>query len=78
MSNWSKLSSTLGVPLEERKRLRIQAMLNSNYEDSLEECLQIWIKNSDDRATWDQLFTAVEREERVTAKRMRDKYEEWL
>ena len=77
VSNWSKLGATLGVPLEDRKRLRTQAMLTGNYEDSLEECLQIWIKNSKEKATWNQLFTAVEREERVTANRMKDKYGEW-
>lgn len=77
VSNWSKLGASLRVPLEDRKRLRTQAMLTSNYDDCLEECLDIWIKNGEHTATWEELFTAVEREERVTAKRMRDKYKEW-
>ena len=77
VSNWSKLCASLGVSLEDRKRLRTQAMLTGNYDDSLEECLDIWIKSEQEVASWEQLFKAVEREERVTAKRMREKYEGW-
>lgn len=77
VSNWSKLGASLRVSIEDRKRLRTQAMLHSNYDDCLEECLDIWIKNEEHKASWEELFTAVEREEKVTAKRMRDKYKEW-
>ncbi len=77
VSNWSKLAATLGVPLEDRKRLRTQTLIVSNYDDCLEECLDIWIKNSHHKATWDELFKAVAREEKVTSKRMRDTYEDW-
>ena len=64
VSHWSNLAGTLGVSLEDRKQLRTQALLHNNYGDSLQECLDIWITNSDGRATWEELYQAVEQSSR--------------
>ena len=77
VSNWSNLGATLGVSLEDRKRLRTQALMTGDYNVCLEECLDLWLKNSDGIPSWEQLFLAVEREEKVTAKKMREQYELW-
>ena len=69
-SHWHQLGSDLGVSLDERRRLREQALIAQNYDVALEECLDIWIRNSKE-ASWDVLIQAVERLEIATADRMR-------
>ena len=70
-SHWHQLGSDLGVSLDERRRLREQALIAQNYDAALEECLDIWIKNSKE-ASWNVLIQSVERLEISTADRMRE------
>ena len=70
-SHWHQLGSDLGVSFDERKRLREQALIAQNHDAALEECLDIWIRNSKE-PSWNVLIQAVERLEISTADRMRE------
>jgi hypothetical protein len=70
-SCWSKIGCTLGIPLDERNRLRQKGLIADNYDEILEEMLEIWISRGG--ATWNKLIHAVELEERNTAHTLREK-----
>lgn len=70
-TNWSRVAGTLGVPLEDRKRLRQRGLLGDDYVDILEEAIQIWISSG--QASWDKLLDAVEQVEKNTANKMRER-----
>ena len=42
---WNKLTTLIGVPLDERRRLKTMATNDNDYEFALEEGLQWWINN---------------------------------
>ena len=56
---WSKLTSFLGVSLEERERLKTMASSDQDYHFALEEGLQWWISNGT-TPCWEELISAVE------------------
>ena len=56
---WSKLTSLLGVSLEERRRLKKMVSIDQDYHFALEEGLQWWIAN-DTAPSWEELISAVE------------------
>ena len=56
---WTKLTSLLGVSLDERRRLERMASSDQDYHFALEEALQWWITNSTD-PSWENLISAVE------------------
>ena len=56
---WSKLTSLLGVSLEERRRLKKMANSDQDYHFALEEGLQWWITNGT-APCWEELISAVE------------------
>ena len=56
---WSKLTSLLGVSLEERRRLKKMASGDQDYHFALEEGLQWWITNGT-TPCWEELISAVE------------------
>ena len=76
-NNWTNLARTLRVPLEERKRLRQNAILlhDGRYDEALEESLDIWIR-SGENPTWDTLISAVRDLEKNTANDMERKLHE--
>ena len=51
--------------------LRQKGLQTENYNEILEEAIDIWIKNGS--ASWKKLIQAVEMEERNTAKTLRMK-----
>ena len=66
-SNWRKLASTLGVPVNETVRLQRMATLVHDHDcyHALEESLEYWIKN--ESSSWDMLIDAVGKIEYKTA-----------
>ena len=56
---WYRLGAHLGVPLEERKRLKKGASDTSDYFEILEEMLDWWITDSL-QPTWKALISSVE------------------
>ena len=56
---WSKLTSFLGVSLEERRRLKKMASSDQDYHFALEEGLQWWITNGT-VPSWEELISVVE------------------
>ena len=56
---WTKLTSLLGISLEERRRLKKMASCDQDYHFALEKGLQWWITNSTD-PSWEELISAVE------------------
>ena len=78
-NNWANLARTLRVPLEERKRLRQNAILlhDGRYDEALEESLDIWIR-SGENPTWDTLISAVRDLEKNTANAMERKLHEGI
>ena len=56
---WTKLTSLLGVSLQERRRLKAMASSDQDYHFALEEGLQWWITNSAE-PSWEELISAVE------------------
>ena len=56
---WTKLTSFLGVSLEERRRLKTMANSDQDYHFALEEGLQWWITNGT-APSWEELISAVE------------------
>lgn len=68
-SNWKKVAATLGVSLDDRRRLTDSGRISDDYEEVMEKALTLWINKGG--ATWEQLIDAVEREEKNTARRMK-------
>ena len=56
---WNKLTSLLGVSLEERRKLKTMANSDQDYHFALEEGLQWWITNGT-APSWEELISAVE------------------
>ena len=56
---WTKLTSLLGISLEERRRLKKMASSDQDYHFALEKGLQWWITNYTD-PSWEELISAVE------------------
>ena len=56
---WSKLTSLLGVSLEEREKLKTMASSDQDYHFALEKGLQWWITNGT-APSWEELVSAVE------------------
>ena len=56
---WTKLTSLLGVSLEERRRLKKMATDDQDYHFALEEGLQWWITNCT-IPSWEKLISAFE------------------
>ena len=56
---WTKLTSLLGVSLEERRKLKTMASSDQDYHFALEEGLQWWITNGN-APSWEELISAVE------------------
>ena len=69
-SSWSGVGRSLGVGIEDRKRLRTMALITGNFDEALEDCLDMWIKNGKTIATWEQLLTAINNEEKDTYRKM--------
>ena len=55
---WTELTSLLGVPLEEKKRLMTMANKDQSFHFALEEGLQWWIANTT-APSWEELISAV-------------------
>ena len=55
---WTKLTSFLGVSLEERRRLKKMVSDDQDYHFALEEGLQWWIINGT-APSWEELISAV-------------------
>ena len=59
VDKWTKLTSLLGVSLEERRKLKTMASSDQDYHFALEEGLQWWITNGN-APSWEELISAVE------------------
>lgn len=68
-TNWSKVSRSLGITLDDRNRLKHKGMISDDWSDVMESALTIWIDSG--QATWDKLIEAVESEEKNTALKMK-------
>ena len=55
---WTKLTSLLGMSLEERRRLKTMATSDQDFHFALEEGLQWWITNGT-APCWEELISAV-------------------
>ncbi len=71
-TNWKHLAGYLGVGLDERNRLETLALIHHDFNHSLEEALDYWLR-SDPNATWLDLIKGVETREHFTANKMRQK-----
>ena len=56
---WNKLTTLIGVSLDERGRLKTMATNDNDYEFVLEEGLQWWINNGTN-VSWIELISAIE------------------
>ena len=56
---WNKLTTLIGVSLDERRRLKTMATNDNDYEFALEEGLQWWINNGTN-VSWIELISAIE------------------
>ena len=78
---WTKLTSLLGVSLEERRRLKKMASSDQDYHFALEEGLQWWITNGT-APSWEELISAVEncsdKDVATTMKRQLDNKDEGI
>ena len=56
---WNKLTTLIGVSLDERRRLKTMATNDNDYEFVIEEGLQWWINNGTN-VSWIELISAIE------------------
>ena len=70
LSYWSDLGTYFGVPLDKRKEFR---QLGLSNQESLEECVDYWIKNVPGNKSWESLCSIVDKHEKDTANNMRTK-----
>ena len=56
---WTELTSHLGLPLNEKRRLKTMAISDPDYHFALEKGLQWWITNGT-APCWEELISAVE------------------
>ena len=70
ITKWSALGTDFDVPIEKREQFRLERL---SLEDSLEECLDYWIRSVPGNKSWESLCDIVERHEKNTAKQMRVK-----
>ena len=71
-TNWKQLAGYLGLGLDERNRLETSALISHDFNTTLEEALDHWLR-SDPNPTWLDLIKGVEPLEHVTANKMRQK-----
>ena len=57
---WNKLTISIGVSLDERRRLKTMATNDNDYEFALEEGLEWWINNGTTNVSWIELISAIE------------------
>ena len=70
LSNWSDLGTDLGVPIDKRQEFRQRGL---STQESLEECLEYWIRNVPGNKSWEILCSIVDKHEKDTANQMRTK-----
>lgn len=69
---WRRLSQKLGATLEQRQVLeqRTRTNLDSDFSDALEECIDNWLRNSND-PSWVNLIVVIATIDKSTARYMR-------
>ena len=59
-SKWEELGTTLGISLDDRQRVSVQAHLAQDFHSAMMDILDIWITNNRSSATWKSLILALE------------------
>ena len=67
LSKWADIGAEFGVPVDKREDIRLQRL---SSQESLEECLEYWMRNISGDKSWESLINIVEKQEKVTAKKM--------
>ncbi len=70
---WNQIGCDLGVPIEERRKLRHTTMISSDYWTALEECIEWWIRN-DSQPTLTNLLATIKNADRTAANAMRAEF----
>ena len=70
LSKWSDIGAEFGVPVDKREDIRLQRL---SSQESLEECLEYWMRNISGDKSWKSLINIVEKQEKMTAKKMRSR-----
>ena len=70
LANWSDFATDFGVPVDKRKEFR---QLGLSTQESLEECVDYWIRNVPGNKSWRTLCSIVDKHENDTANKMRAK-----
>ena len=70
LSNWSDIAADFGVPVDKRQEFRQRGLSN---QESLEECVDYWIRNVPGNKSWESLCSIVDKHEKDTANKMRAK-----
>ena len=59
-SKWEELGSALGISLDDRQRVSVQAHLAQDFHSAMMDILDVWITNNRSSATWKSLILALE------------------
>ena len=71
--NWKGVARDLNVSLENRTQFSpaLNAYINQDYSDALEECIDYWIRNGKE-PNWEKLLDVISSYERNTANKIRE------
>ena len=70
LSKWSDFATDFDVPVDKREEFRQRRL---STQESLEECLDYWIRNVPGNKSWESLCSIVDKHDKVTANEMRRK-----
>ena len=70
LSKWSDVGADFGVPVDKREEFRQRRL---STQESLEECLEYWIRNVPGNKSWEILCSIVDKQDIDTANQMRTK-----